>query len=503
MKLGSLNNRILHIVIWYLILIGSLTFVVPELNNLPSGVHNWAQSDRLSVAFKFQDHANIFYARTHNISTPDGQCGVEFPLFQFVSAQLSRIIHKAWLPAIYRTINFGFLLFGLWFYAGSFRNNLIGAIWAILAASAPVLLFYANGFLPDVGALSIIIISLGFYRRASQNQSLKYYLYAIALGYLASLVKTTAGIYALALSGAVFLQFIRKANYNRAGLVVLTSVVSLVLVIGYDYVFFHKVNKDLFSPIFMSSGQPLTTWADWREFFKSTRYWLGQSVSLLQLGIILILSIYALLSRAKNSLNRDALIWIYIIGLLGFIGVMGKQFIHHDYYYITSLYPLIFMLVSENGLERLLQNRVIKYAVIVLTLGSFGLGLNLASKRFSHHYSWKNKGVAIDIAWMQGGGQTLNSIGIDPDATIFICYTAAPNTGLLHFNRNGKTFNHEEMTRNPKVANVYYWKDRLKPDYLIVPQVHIVNLKDDQPPLWEDMYLFAKRDNYSIYKLNY
>jgi len=466
-------------------------------------VHNWAQSDRLSVAFKFQDHANIFYSRTHNISTPDGQCGVEFPLVQYVSAQISRIINPNWLPAIYRLINYGLLLLALWFYSCSFRNKLHGSLWAILVASAPVLLFYANGFLPDVAALSIIIISLGFYRRSSQNQSLKYFLYAIALGYLASLVKTTAGIYALALSGAVFLRFIRNASYNKAGLVVLTATVSLVLVVGYDYIFFHKVNKDLFSPIFMSSGQPLSTWGGWQEFLKSIRFWSGQSISLLQLGVILLLSIYFVLNRSRINAKQDGLSWIYLIGLVGFFGVMGKQFIHHDYYYITSVYPLLFMIVDEDKLDQLMQKSITTYMVIALSLGSFGLGLNLASKRFNHHYKWKNKGVAIDISWMQGGAQTLNSIGIEPEATLFICYTAAPNTGLLHFNRNGKTFNHEEMTRNPKVANVYYWKDRLRPDYLIVPQVHIDNLKQDQPPLWDDMYLFAKREDYSIYKLNY
>ena len=116
----------------------------------------------------------------------------------------------------------------------------------------------------------------------------------------------------------------------------------------------------------------------------------------------------------------------------------------------------------------------------------------------SSHFVWKNRDIINDIEWLQDGARIIDEISIEPDDKIFVGYDAAPNTALVYFDRKGKVFNHEEMTRDS--SNMQYWSNRIRPDYFIFPNMWVSKLETEQPWLYANLVPFAKRQNFVIYK---
>jgi hypothetical protein len=178
------------------------------------------------------------------------------------------------------------------------------------------------------------------------------------------------------------------------------------------------------SPVFMSSGQPVQSQTDLQAVFKGIGFWHGQVLTYIQT--------------------------ILFIGLLVLVGITCQH----------------------------------------------------ASTQFKHRngevFLWKNKGIANDVIWLRGSEKQLNDIGISYDDQVFVGYAAAPNTSLVYLNRNGKVFNHEEMTRDS--ANLAYWYERIQPDYVIIPASNHASFQKDQSAFYNRLVLFAKRPNLYIYK---
>ncbi|MCO4820299.1 MAG: hypothetical protein KC517_11825 [Bacteroidetes bacterium] len=474
-------------------------------NHLPLGVHNWAQSDRYSVAVKFLDELDFFKARTHNLSTIDGRCGVEFPATQYLSARIASLTSSKYLPTIYRTINLIILVLGLWMFVLAWDvQSFHKIIMAFLLFFSPVLLFYGYNFLPDTAGLGLLLLGMGYFIKFNQTRRLRFAFMSLAFAGLATLLKTTCGIYFLALAGTYGIHFISPLQLKK-GLKVLAAFVGFAgLIFLYDYFYFHKVNTDFYSRIFMSKQQPLTSASDFRGFWKAITYWHGQYMTWPQTILIFGLIVRAITNRKqleKNNLGRNLLL-ISIVGLTSFLLLMGKQFINHDYYFIAAILPL-FCLTTWYFLS--IQSHVKFFKSSLFTIVLTGLAIftilqstSLYEKRMSSHFVWKNRDIINDIEWLQDGARIIDEISIEPDDKIFVGYDAAPNTALVYFDRKGKVFNHEEMTRDS--SNMQYWSNRIRPDYFIFPNMWVSKLETEQPWLYANLVPFAKRQNFVIYK---
>ncbi|MBO6517181.1 MAG: hypothetical protein JJ975_11585 [Bacteroidia bacterium] len=485
-----------------------ITLIITYLkfsNSLPLGVHSWAQSDRYSVAYMFQGNANFFAPQTHNLSSENGRCGVEFPLIQYTSARLSLILGKNRLPFLYRLINLLVLLTGIIYLFSKWKPRAITPfLLGVVTLTSPVLVFYGFNFLPDTAGVGVLFIALGQLLIYDRSGQLKHGLFALGFSALASLLKTTCGIYFLGIAGGLGLYELMSKNWKRTGIIVLLTLILGGIVASYDYYFFHEVNRTLWSPIFMSQSQPIGNWTELKAVWKGIRFWHGQFLTwpaTIGLGI---LGILALLKKRQPATWTVVQLttWICAVGVVAFLGLMGKQFQNHDYYYIAGFSPLL-ILICLSITRRLqgtkwLQHRLISLGFVVLTIWGLFNSVSDFAPRMESHFFWKERDIINDIVWLQDGQQLLDDMGMPGDAKIFVGYAAAPNTSLVYFNRRGKVFNHEEMARDS--SNMDYWSNRIQPDYYVFPSAWQSKLATDQPKLYRNIILFAKRDGFYIYK---
>ena len=512
----SLNSsflcRGLKVLLKYRFFIGTLVLVVvcsltyaKYANSLPLGVHNWAQSDRYSVAVRYLDNTNFLKAQTHNASTIDERCGVEFPFIQYTSARISSIFSPKALPIIYRSLNLFLLILGFWFFMRQWKiSKNLQYIVGVSLFFSPLLFFYAFNFLPDTTGLAFLLIGLGHFIRFNNAPSIKSGVYAIIFAGIATLIKTTCGIYLIAMAGTIGLFYLKPFKLQNVLKIFVCTVLVGSVIWFYDYYFFHKINEDFYSRIFMSKQQPIVNLQDFRGFRKGVIYWHGQFLTwpqtLLGVGLI-ILAFKQRKSEIKNKPGKR-FFFTSLFGLLLFFKLMGIQFINHDYYFIAAVLPLFFiliwLLITHFRESSILQNKWLIGSFFGIMVWTMFLSIRDYDKRMSSHFIWKHRDIITDIEWMQNGDQIITDIGIPSSAKVFIGYDAAPNTALVYFNRIGKAFNHEEMTRDS--SNMKYWSERIQPDYYIFPNAWVTKLPTDQPWLFQRLVLFAKRPNFVIYK---
>ncbi|MCB9262770.1 MAG: glycosyltransferase family 39 protein [Flavobacteriales bacterium] len=490
----------LYKIIGILLFVAALVIYQPYVSDLPRGLHNWAQADRYSVAKMYETNGNFFEPRTHNLMTDDGRCGLEFPIIQYLSGRLSHFTNIP-LTAVYRLFSFLLLFGGFLFFASQFTLLAeFGVAMSLLFS--PVLFFYGFNFNPDTSGLALVLFSLAFVLKFEKTGTPKHVYFSILLAALAALIKTSCGVYFIALTGAYGLYLIeQKKHFDllklTATFVALTAVIAL-----YDYFYFHKFNKDNWSIVFMSSSQPVKNKADLIGVWKAIKFWFGQYITWSQAAIICITFLFGFsMKQKKKTAILGKLLWIFALGLIGFLKMMGKQFIDHDYYYISTFVPLAAILISfviYQTQSFSINKNYVTLGIWILLISSFVVSAQSFKIRMSDTFVWKNKSIDSQTDWMQNGAEILDEIGIDLNKKIFALYASAPNTALVYFDRRGRTFNFEEMTRPP--SNMDYWFDRIKPDFIICPRFVADKFKTDQSKLYGNVVLFAKRPNFYIYK---
>ncbi len=506
MKLTAKKTDLLLV---YLCLTASVIFLIfnylNHWNELPNGFHNWAQSDRYSVAVKFQENLNFFKPQTHNITSENGRCGVEFPFVQYISARVSNLFGVSNLPFIYKLLNLGMLLLGFaffvrqWSSSGSFK-----VLLALLLFMSPVLVYYGFNYLPDTASLGLVCLAIGLIIKHKQDITPNAQAWILVVLAFATLIKTSSGIYLLAVMGSLFVLHILAKKWKHLTVLLIWSVLLIGLIAAYDYFLFHKVNKTFWSPVFMSSSQPVRSSKELMDVLNGIGFWHGQYITYIQTILFTGIGAFACI-RAFNRKSINPLQWFAlfsILGLFSFTLLMGKQYINHDYYFIASFYPLLFVLGYFLHQWLITQKWHHHWGVRAVLVALVLFSGQHASKQYQHRngevFHWKNRSIQNDVIWLRSPAQTLDDIGIPADARVFVGYAAAPNTSLIYMNRAGKVFNHEEMTRDS--ANMVYWFGRLQPDYFIIPGNKADALEKDQPAIFNRLVLFAKRPNMYIYK---
>ncbi len=469
---------------------------------LPSGVHSWAQADRYSLACRYLEGGQFSEPKTYNLMSVDGKVGVEFPILPFISARVSRLSSPEFLPWIMRGLNAVLLFLGLFLLAKNLDGDVMqrSAMVAMVFLS-PVLVFYSFNFLPDSTGLAIVLLAIAQLLRYLKSQRNKNWILALLLAAFATLVKTTCGIYFIALGASLFLKFIREKKYKSVVYLVVVQAITALLIVLYDVVYFYQVNVDLWSIIFMSESQPIENWKDLQLVVKGFGYWFGQWASWYQILTLAIVGVLLRMDNRRVVIDKTLLHFfiISVIGVILFISQMGKQYVNHDYYFVASVIPLIFLFAVVLNQQMAQSSK--KIYMVILALGFVLSGIHSFEhyvKRSSSHFTWKNRTILNDTKWMNNGDDRLLALGVEKDAKVFVLYEFAPNTPLVYLNRKGRVFNHEEMTREKQ--NMDYWVDRIKPRYFIVQKKWNDHIKRDQADLAKSLRLLATDDELMVYE---
>ena len=171
------NQNIKNVFVIITIVSLSVIYHSRYINEFPSHIHAWAQSDRYALSLGFLDNdLNFFKPQTlvYNHQFPDKWkvpsektiTAVDFPIHDYIPALLMKISGNTspWVFRIYILL-YSFLgLFFLFKLSYAITKDFIKSVFVVVfTATSPIYVYYQAGFLPTIPSLSNAIIGIFFY----------------------------------------------------------------------------------------------------------------------------------------------------------------------------------------------------------------------------------------------------------------------------------------------------------------------------------------------------
>lgn len=211
-------TKLYFVVFSGLVLAISLYYNYPSVLLLrPQSVHNWRQCDGASLALcYYQEGMHFFKPQTQGLYSDNLTTGFaspsEIPILYYMVAVLYKIF--GYHEFIFRALNLFLFYLGL-FYLFKFarlvlRSDFFSYTVVILLFSSPIIVYYANNFMPNTGALSFSLIGWYYFYRYYLNKKTGTFLLSILFFGLAGAMKITE------LSGPIIIAVFMAAD--RLGL---------------------------------------------------------------------------------------------------------------------------------------------------------------------------------------------------------------------------------------------------------------------------------------------
>lgn len=447
----------------------------PYMNEFPSYIHAWSQSDRYSIAIGFLNNDfDLFHPETliYNKQFPhwwtyaydNTITSVDFPLVEYIVAIVMKITGST-SPWIFRSCTLLLSFLGLFFlYKLSFlitKDGLKSLLVIAVAMTSPVYAYYSNGFIPGIPALTFAIIALYFYVRYLDDKSIRLFIVSSIFITLSVLIRMSFAVIWIAILCYELLRIIRKE----------TTFADKILPVGISFVVFfsyYQWNKHLAAvsgTMFLGELMPAENWSDfYQEMTKTLNNWKFHYFGKIHYNIFLLITVFAFLyfifckienirsikSESDKSLSLWVLFAITILGEMLFTLAMARQFRNHDYYFIDTYFlPLLLLLILILNILPRIENykRLIFFGIITIlfiTLMTDNVG-EMQKKRRRNY--WAPTAVRT-INNYQGSEQYLDSIGISEDAKILTLWAYPQSTPFIFMNRKG-------------YAEMYYDKEKL------------------------------------------
>ena len=479
-------------------------------NDLPRGLHAWGQSDRYAISQRYTETGmDIFTVSTFNMASENGRTGAELPLSQYIAASLAQLGLQPYLPFLNKLINL--LIFSLGFFA-FVRSFKIDDVWLqsvliVLVMSSPVLMFYAYNFLPDAAGLGFVLYGYALLLRYRDNQAMRWIYIMLAVGTLGALIKLSTAIYLMANLLFVAIALLRTKSWKKLSTLLVGGIASAVIIGAYVQYGMIAVNERFWSVVFRAHANPISSISDFSDVILGMAYWRTEYLSILTSIVVLLLLIVLIVKIVKKQivLRWDGMLFhtlIVCLGLFLFIMVLGKQFVHHDYYIIATFLPLIFMGIywfAKHGLPKVnIHPGLLRLLITLPAILYFYSTPSKNHRRLGDPYKMRKHVVHNYTNNLNGASEASIKAGIAEDDLIFVMYTEAPNLPLVYFNRKGMCFNAEELAR--KEPFVEYWLRKLEPAFIICPGSTFKEFERDQNDLLENLKPIQVEGDFIILK---
>jgi hypothetical protein len=420
-------------------------FYLPYLTRMPSGMHAWAQSDRLALAINFYDYGFQFLKpRVSSLNSIGGITGVEFPAQAYAAALGGLVFGRDSINLLFRLLDVGLTLLGGFFLfrlvferTGHFVAALIPACFLL---SSPVFAFYAGNYLPDPASLSLSFVGYYYWLRFFESRAFRDLLLGVLLLTLASLMKTTTALFFAAALGITFVwsYFLPEMLTKRQkGWFVGLALVAVGL-IGWFFRHNQQLNAEYQSGMFLAEAKPIKDDAMLHTVLRFIREHLWQEYATLTqyriLAACAVLLVVFLLPNLRRHRPLLLLTGAAALVAYAFFWLMGEQFMGHEYYVISSFGPpaLLLLLLALLNLGH--------YRGWVRWATSAGL-LVLAFVLLRDGHKTLTARMADDGSpWLQDGPALLSAHGVALQAPVLVLGDEAPNTMLVYADRRGKTW---------------------------------------------------------------
>ena len=465
MRYECLNKKAWIIALVFIVLCG-LFIQYPYMNEFPSFIHAWSQSDRYALALGFiNNDFDLFHPETFiynkqfpydwNFQHATTITSVDFPFMEFVVAIVMKITGVT-SPWIFRTCTLLIALIGLFFlYKLAFHitNDWMKSLFvSAVAMTSPVYAYYYNGFIPGVPALTFAIIALYFYVRHLNDKDKRTFVLSSVFMTLSVLIRTSFAVIWIAILCFEFLRIIRKET--KFADKILPVAISFIVFISY-----YLWNKHLASEhgtLFLGKLMPAQSWIDFRLLMSKTLdNWHLHYFGEIHYNIFLLITIFALLyfiftrieniRAIKSERDKPLSLWIFfaisILGEMLFTLAMARQFRNHDYYFIDTYFlPLLLLLILIlNILPRIKNYRQsVFFGLITIFFISLMIDNVVEMQKQRRRKYWDPTAIRT-INNYQGAEQYLDSIGISKDAKILTLLAYPQNTPFILMNRKGYT----------------------------------------------------------------
>jgi hypothetical protein len=472
---------------------------------MPKGIHEWAQADRLALAMNFYDNGmNFFKPSTYSLYSINGITGVEFPIQSYLSALSGFIIGRQNIPFAFRMIDIIISLAGLYFlfltcYSKT-KNIVLSLFPPLFIFCAPVFIYYTCNFLPDTAALSFTFISYYYLFRFTDSHDIKYLIPSILWMSFATLVKTSAGIYLIALLAHAFSymfyqrHIFKTKNFIKVGLLSLSAISFIIA-----YFFYNRYLNDTYhSGSFLATIMPIKE----RELFRYLiedrilKIWIYEYLVHPQYYVLFLLAINGIglmLWNFRSNFFYLAHLAMATIGAGIVFLLMDAQFIDHDYYALCIFYPLIafILLTSLIQIGIRLPDRIrpiVNLNLIVIACVLFNRAYHHHTYRLSDTYP----GFSDDYRhfWMEEGARKLEKAKIGKDAKIVILGEYAPNLGLTYFDRKGVHCTTKAREFNP--ASFKDFMHQYGADYVVTSNEYYDSLLAVNPGGFDSFTMISK-----------
>ena len=425
------------------------------INEFPSFVHAWSQSDHYALAIGFlKNHFDFFHPVTYNLNpqfpgnfqqvNASGITPADFPIHHFVAALIMKISGGA-NPWCFRLYVLFYSIVGLFFlYKLSYlqiKQRALSIFVVIFASTSPVFVYYQAGFIPSIPSLSNLFIALYFYFKNRESNRIKDFFLSILFFTLAALSRTPFSIFLIAMAGQELWYFIKYRKFNTTKLL---SIAFSFLAIG-SYFLYNTYLRHKYGSIFLSQPIPPESLHDFfiqlKQVFKNWGFQYFSTSQLLFLIIGLIYKTYRIFKR-QNILKESYSLLLYagiaFSGAFFYFILMIKQFPAHDYYFLDTFFPVIVLLTIWllTGIPSI-KNRFIfpAYLVLLLFISGFVFNSSKIQKERRQTGFWDR--IQITSENFTNSKILLDSMGIEKDAKILVIDAYTPNIPFILMDRKG------------------------------------------------------------------
>lgn len=378
--------------IFFILLIGAYWggFVWEAIPKHPQSLHISAQCDRASIALNFyQEEMNILVPRIHNRTRGTGIAAAEFPIIQYTVACIYKVV--GFNDTYYRLVVMLLFSIGLYFawkialYVS--KNHITALLVSLLWLSSPTLLYYVPNFNPDPVSLGFVMITWYYFLQWQTKPKVLFLFIIFFTACLAILVKASAAISIVAMIALVVLDFLRLLSSEKKSLIskkglLLTALFLPAVVAYFWYSYASRLNASVYSEFF-TLGMRLP-----QSIEQVFAIWKSLKANLLlhyypPYFLVLIAPLHVVVLFLNKHIPRQ-LIWCTFIlaaGTISFFFLMFVAMEYHDYYIITLLPWIFFLLLSlGTGLTNYFKHK----QKLQLTAAAFGIALTIFNFTYCH-----------------------------------------------------------------------------------------------------------------------
>jgi len=499
-----LTKRLLpHLLCLALLTALSVFFYQNTISSWPSHIHAWTQGDRYALAIKFADTGlNLFKPRTFNLQTKEGITAVDLPLHDYAVGILMKISGSR-SPMIFRLYTLLFSILGCWFLfrlardaSGSVAKGLVAVVFVF---TCPVITYYQAGFIPSATSFSAAMMGYYFYFRYKKGLNISDLYWAIGLMALAALSRSPFNIFLFAMLLQQGIGWFQKRKIDRKEALAFVAAYSVIVVANLYKIWLAQV----YGSQFLGQMRPASSFGEFVQLLGSVlERWSSQLFSVghyILLAATVSFLMVQLFRKKADALTRQIMLQsiLTIGGGLLYFGLMARQFVDHEYYFMDSLYPGVALLLVAGVYCAPFNTLTFKAFFGVLALLCLGYG-TLASKKVQElkYTDLPSDGGEITRKNFIGAGSLLDSLGISRDAKILVMDAYSTNIPLIHLNRMGHTL---LSTRRHKIEESLRWDF----DFIAIQDIFLPSeIISSYPELLHQLERMGGNGRISVFRYN-